>query len=103
MAKNELYIRMEHGEKDAIIKGLISKVAIDRVNAIRYSVRNAYIDPAIVNLIRELKNDESDVWGTNTNYPNYAYAIAALDILGIEKYDGDHEGIRRLIQSKMEF
>ncbi len=50
--------------------------------------------------IRKLKDDKSVFWN---NYTVSDFAIAALDLMGWDKYSGKREEIRNLINAELSF
>ena len=51
-------------------------------------------------ILKQLSEDNTKFWNT---YLVSDFAIAALDILGIKKYDGNRYEIQRMIQSELNF
>ncbi len=96
---NALIERMEKGQLAAILAGLRHKGALVRINGILNSVRHSVESDEDIDLIRQLKSDI-------TSFDLYAvsdFAIAALDLMGVEKYNGDKKQILNLIKSKFDF
>lgn len=90
---------IKNGNPSSIIKGLVHPGAFYRVNAIFCACRFKITDPPIKSYIDKLKTDSLIMNG----YRVSDFAIAALDILGFEPYEGDDRRILRLIASKFEF
>ena len=65
-----------------------------RGEGIAKCIQNRINTPAIANALLSLKSDTIKVIGR----PISSYAIAALDIVGIEKYTGSDQDIKALIQ-----
>ncbi len=70
--------------------------AIFKVNGIFSAVNHKIKSQNIVDKIKELKSDNTVISG----YFVSDFAVAALDVLGIEKYNGNVEKIKDLIGSK---
>lgn len=96
---SSLVAKMRVGEKEAIIGGLSHAGAIYRMNAIAFSSIHKIKDIEVQKMIKRLKDDETFLDG----YSVSQFAVAALDIMNIEKYTGDNSNIKNLIASKFEF
>ncbi|MGN1347716.1 MAG: hypothetical protein ACI4VI_02110 [Acutalibacteraceae bacterium] len=99
MVSNYLVNLMQNNDKQAIIEGLSHKGAIYRINGIIYSVLFSHTENETVSIIQNLKTDTTLFDG----YSVSDFAIAALDLLSVEKYKGNEETILKLINSKFEF
>ena len=97
---NDLILAMQSGDKDGIYRGLIHSGAIYRTNAIIHTVKHKILNDSIISEIRELTKDGVSLMGV---YKVSDFAIAALALLGIEKYYGDDEIILNLINSNFNF
>ncbi len=96
---NALIRRMESGQTDAILTGLRHKGALVRINGILNATRHSIKTDETIDLIRELKKD-------TISFDLYAvsdFATAALDLMGIEEYNGSKKQILNLIESKFDF
>ena len=97
---NELVKRAHsEGKQEDILICLKHKGALIRVNGIMNAVLYSLKTPEIIALIKGLKNDEK-MFDT---YLVSDFAIAALDVMDIEKYEGDKQQILGLIDSKFSF
>ncbi len=97
---NEIIKRMaSNGDLPDIITGLTHTSALVRMNAIKSVVSFSIKDTEIINLICNLKNDDITVLG----YSVSDFATSALELLGVEKYDGDKQQIIALIESGFAF
>ncbi|MCD8354451.1 MAG: hypothetical protein LUC47_09105 [Clostridiales bacterium] len=87
------------GRPEDILAGLTHKGALIRINGIINAVCYSFKTPETVSLIKNLKND-------NITFDTYSvsdFAIAALDIMGVEKYNGNRKQIVDLIGSRFDF
>ena len=91
--------KIKTGDENAILEGVTHKGAIYRINALIYAVRNAVDSEKVKEKIYDLQNDKVSVDG----YKVSDFALAALDLLGIEKYTGINEQIKALIESRLIF
>lgn len=96
---NSLISRMRNGEKAAIMEGLSHSGAIYRMNAISFLSIFGVKDTDTTNKLKELKKDRVMLDG----YSVADFAMAALDLMKIERYSGNDEPVKNLIQSKFEF
>lgn len=90
---------IQNGEPSSIMKGLVHPGAFYRVNSILCACRFKVTDPPLKIYLDRLKTDDLVLNG----YKVSEFAIAALDILGLEIYAGGDPRIRALIKSKFEF
>lgn len=91
---------MYNGDRETILKGISSKTQIMVANAIIAGTQQGITDTVFVDELKKLvSNTEIILMGI----PISDIAIAALDILGITKYNGDDEYIHSLITSKLAF
>ncbi len=86
-------------DKNAIISGISSDVPIVQINAViagaqMHLKENTYIDG-----LKRLKGSMITFFGM----PMSAFVTAALDVLGVEAYNGDDEFIKRLIDAELQF
>lgn len=81
------------------IKMLYRDGSFDKFNGIIECVKSNLKTAEIIERLKELKNDTTTIAG----HPIADFSMAALDILGIEKYDGDDNSIKQLIESKFDF
>ncbi len=98
----ELQKMMNRGNKDSLIEGLASSSSVLRTNAIVETAKHGYKDEALLRLIRDLRNDNVGSFG-DEYWRVWQFAVAALDVLGVEKYTGHDEGVKQLIDSKFDF
>ena len=96
---NSLIEKMRKGEKQAIIDGLSRSGAIYRMNAISFSSIHKIKDAEVEKRIKALKEDDIILDG----YSVSDFALAALDLMKVEKYTGDKRSVLNLIASKFEF
>lgn len=96
---NNLVDKMRNGNSNAIIAGLLHHGAIYRMNAIAFSSLQGRSNKEIVEKIKALRTDHFGIDG----YSVSDFAIAALDILGIEKYTGSNQNIKQLIGCRFDF
>lgn len=87
------------GREKNISLALQQDGAIFKANGIISAVNHKIISENIVNQIKKLKDDKTLISG----YFISEFAVAALDVLGIESYNGDNEKIVKLIDSKFNF
>jgi len=88
------------GSEKLVAEALEHNGALYRVNGITSAVNHKIISPIIVEKIIKLKDDNVvTICGAYVS----EYAIAALDILGIEKYTGNEFRILRLIEAGFNF
>lgn len=102
MANNKLQAivsSMAQGDKKTILYGLRHSGALIRINGIVFACVHKYADTNIVAQLIRLTKDNDTVMG----YSVSQFAIAALDVLDIEKYDGKDEQIIDLINSNFVF
>ncbi len=81
-------------EENIIIDLLSSSGAAYRGQGIALCIKRKNVSPEIADILKSLKNDNICVLGR----PLSSYAIAALDILNIERYQGDDADIQDLIK-----
>ena len=94
-----LFEQIQHGNSDAILQGLSHPGAIFRVNGAISAVKYVVKTPVIKMRLERIKNDNTIING----YRVSDFAIAALDILGLEMYRGNDLKVRALIKSKLIF
>lgn len=80
-------------ERKKVINRLMSDGAIYRCQGIVYAAKQNMSDEEIVKLIQGLKNDPVWLLGRQVGW----YAIAALEMLGVEKYTGDDHLVKEFI------
>lgn len=96
---NSLIERMQRGEKQAIIEGLLHKGAIYRMNAISFSSICKLKDAEVETRIKDLKDDNIVLDG----YSVSDFAHAALELMAVEIYTGNKPAVKELINSKFDF
>ena len=82
-----------------IINNLSKSGSYYKYNGIISCVQSNKITDEVVEKLIILKNDNSRIAG----HTIADFSVAALDILGIEQYDGDDNSIKQLIESKFNF
>lgn len=96
---NQLISEMQNGDVKSILQGLDHQGAIYRMNAIGFAALNKIAIFDVLQKIQLLKNDDVQFDG----YTVSDFAIAALDILKVEKYAGAENQIKALIESGFDF
>lgn len=99
MENKILLQRMKKGDKSAILEGLRHSGALFRINGIMNAERYSLKDKEIIDSILNLKCDKISFDG----YSVSDFAISALDLLNLEKYEGNDVAIKQLIESRFEF
>lgn len=95
---NALIKRIPTMSDDELAEMLKHEHFIVRTSAIWETVNRHNLDKDVVSLLKDLKKDETKFW----NFIKVQdFAFAALDILGVEKYAGDNEYVKRLIKDEM--
>ena len=84
--------RMIRGNQKTILDGLFSNNPYLRMDAILWLTYHKMKTHAIIEKLRELKNDEFFLMGFTVGN----YAIAALEVLGVESYTGNDEYQKKL-------
>lgn len=102
MAKPDLE-KVYAGDKNEIIAAMLCDASFYRMNGIVEAVKHGLKEKAITRQIKNLMNDKTGALSLRGGYTVADFAIAALDVLEIEKYTGDEENIKAIIQSKFEF
>jgi len=97
---NELFEEMNNKNHDTIIKCINDKTPIVNYKAILSGTREGMHDRAFIKGLKRLKQSEITLLG---GVKLKDFAIAALDLLSIEKYLGSDEHIIQYIDSKFEF
>jgi len=80
-------------ERIEIINNLKSKGAIYRCNGIVFAASENMTDEETIQLLRSLKSNSVWMLGRQVGW----YAIAALDMLGVEKYTGNDPDIAQFV------
>ncbi len=93
--------KMLSGDIDCIEEGLSKGSVIDRFNAIMAVVRFRVVNDEVETCLRKLCDDDSRAYRGNPDFTVSNFAIAALDLLEMEKYDGDDEYVRELIENNL--
>lgn len=86
---------MISGDKKAIKKGLFSESKYVRMDALIWATYHYITENDIIERIKDLKKDDSVLSG----YTVGNFAVAALENLNLEKYDGDDEYQKSLIKN----
>lgn len=71
----------------------------NKFNGIIECVKTNIKTDKVVERLKELKKDTAHIAG----HPISDFSVAALDIMNIEKYNGDNVDIKGLIKSKLSF
>lgn len=87
------------GEKNIVMDALKSLNSNATIIGIAAVVKNKPDDEDIINALKALKESRMIIFGFSIRQ----IAIAALDLIGVEKYDGDEKIIRAFIESKFLF
>lgn len=87
--------KMILGDKETIIKSLFSESKYARIDALIWATYHCVTESDIIERIKDLKKDDSVLAG----YTVGNFAIAALENLNLEKYDGDDEYQKSLIKN----
>ena len=96
---NKLIDDMRKGDRRAILDGLFHPGAIYRMNAIGFSVVTGIRSVEIEQRIKELREDGAVLDGFSVS----DFAIAALHLIGAEKYAGSKPRVKKLIACRFEF
>ena len=96
---SQLIKDMAAGDRNAILRGIQSTGTSDKSCGICFAAIHRIRDSEMIAAIRAAKEDADLIYA----YRISDFAIAALDILGVEKYTGDNELIQTLIHSKFAF
>jgi hypothetical protein len=96
---NETIKKMQSGDISTLKNGFNAKGAIYRVNAIAWATKNNIIDEELIAYIKKSINDNTLISG----YTVGQFALASLDILNIQKYQGDDISVKNLIKSNFDF
>lgn len=90
---------MRNNNLEAIIYGIQSEVPILNLNAIIFGTKFNVTNLEFINRIKdELVNSKVTLFGVELNN----YAIASLHLLGVKKYEGNNETIKRIIKSNFD-
>lgn len=81
------------------IEMLYREGTFNKFNGIIECVKLNLKTDTVIKRLKELKNDTTIIAG----YPISNFSVAALDIMNIEKYNGDNVDIKGLIKSKLSF
>lgn len=91
--------KMHNGSIESIMKGISSDIPIVILNAIIAGTRLELKNIVFTEGINKTKRSAEVLLGV----PIRNFAIASLDVLGIEKYLGDDIRIKELIDCKFRF
>ena len=83
------------GNRSEIVRGLNSENKCLRLDGLLWAAYHEINDEKVIERIRELKSDEESAMG----FKVCDYAIAALDVLGIERYQGNDDRLSDLIMN----
>ena len=78
---------------------LYSEWTYYKFNGIISCVKENIKTDKVIERLKELKNDTATIAGHTIS----CFSIAALDIMNIEKYNGNDADIKELIHSKLSF
>lgn len=81
------------------IEMLYGEGSFNKFNGIIECVKSNLKTDEIVERLKELKKDTTTIAGHPISY----FSMAALDIMNIEKYEGNNADIQELIKSKLSF
>lgn len=95
----EMVYNMSIGDESAIYNGLNHNGAVIRMNGIMFAANFKFKKSSIIDAIKKLTEDNTEFNG----YTVSQFAFAALDVIGIEKYQGNDENIKELIDYKFVF
>ena len=87
--------RMLDGNLEEIRKGMISDIPIIVMNAIVGGAENRITDPQYIKELVKQKENETELLHVRIG----DVATAALDVLGVEHYNGDKNTILELIKT----
>jgi hypothetical protein len=90
---------MQSGDISAIKRGFNAQGAIYNMNAIVWTTKNKLKNIELISNIKALKNNDISINGRTVGQ----FATASLDILNIEKYNGNDILIKELIKSNFDF
>lgn len=93
------FLDMRNGNRDAILAGFQSSSVLSRMNGAIHAAKQGLNDTEVKEALLVLKGDREACMG----YRVSDIVIAVLDILDIEKYKGNDDRIRQMIQSKFDF
>lgn len=96
---NTIIANMQNGSRADIIYGLTDGSELLHINGIINAVKYSMDDEEIISKIRDLKDDHVDFH----HYEVSHFALAALDILGIEEYNGNSKYVKSLIECRLVF
>ena len=91
------------GDKNEIISAMSCDASFYRMNGLVEAVKHGLKEKAITRQIKKLVDDKTGILSLRGGYTVSDFAIAALDVLGIEQYKGNEENIKAIIESKFEF
>ncbi|MBP0954104.1 MAG: hypothetical protein J6M90_00510 [Oscillospiraceae bacterium] len=92
---DELINRITSGDSDAIIAGIQDNSPIVQLNALIYGTKAKIQNSVFVNSLKSLIGSRAVFFGV----PMEKYVLAALDVLGVQNYQGDDDFVLRLIHS----
>lgn len=95
-----LFEEMNNRNHDIIIRGINDKTPIVNYKAILSGTREGMHDRAFIKGLKRLKKSEVTLLG---GVKLRDFAVAALDLLNVEKYIGDDEHIKKYISSNFDF
>lgn len=90
---------MYDGSTVAILNGISSMSSVEVLNAIVAGTRLKLKDKEFIKGLEKAGNNEEALMGI----PIKEFAMAALDILNIEKYSGNSVRVREMIQCGLKF
>lgn len=90
---------MKDKNSDAIMYGATSSMPILQLNAVIYGTKNKLRYPEFVSFLNNNENNEIYFLGVSLS----KIIMASLDVLGIKKYNGNDEEVKKIIESKFDF
>ncbi len=85
---------------EEVVEMTYDKHTIDACNAICELVKRRIVSPEVKKALMDQANNEGVFW----NYITVSdFSNAAMDILGIKKYEQDNAEVKRLIESNLDF
>ena len=88
--------KMLGGDVSEILNGIVSDIPILVMNAIIGGAENRVKDRRFIDSLKEQKSNDIELLHIRIG----DVAIAALDVLGIEKYTGDDQAVKDIIYTQ---
>ena len=96
---NNIIKKMQLGDISTLKRGFDAKGAIYHINAIAWTTKNNIQNEELISSIKKLTTDDTLING----YTVGQFALASLDLLNIQKYNGSDISIKNLIKSNFDF